>query len=596
MADKHRWQWVRPMRVRQLSVRFLPVEPNSNINELVFLPDDPFLAPDLATNGLYSPGDLFIEEPLGSGYYIIQGRKDDVLVHTTGEKTNPLPMELVMRQHAIVEHAVVLGHQRFCCSVLIQLNIDEAFQHELRAIEEQVLTAVKNANKDAPTHSHIVPALIKILPMNKRLPITGKGNIIRKSVELEYNTMIEQMYEQFLNGPNTDSNVQRYPQERAWTRTEICNYVQKVVAQILNKPIETFADHSIPLISLSLDSLIAVELRNILCLEFGQLDQNIIFEFSSINALSDELLRITNKEQARISDDSEHYKETEEIIDKYIDLMRTHQDRIPMNKANLSNEENIDSQGKRIFLITGANGSLGTQVLLHLLRKPQVSKIYCLLRGNDPADRLRRAMQARKQDSTVLLDENRISILPMDLRDENLGQTAVIYDQLQSEVTDIIHSAWKMDFNMTIRDFDRECLRGLYYLLKFACTSPAKLPMRFHFISSIGSAGSGLIDEVKEEPLPRRAEIAVAQGYGQAKYAGEHMCWAAMNLWSKSIVFRENTRVIFVKSRCLSKKLLCTDLYEVSFVVIDSHNILKMLLYSHFSNMNTALVIKLEPH
>jgi thioester reductase-like protein len=142
-------------------------------------------------------------------------------------------------------------------------------------------------------------------------------------------------------------------------------------------------------------------------------------------------------------------------------------------------------------------------------------------------------MQARKQDPKVLLDTTRIIILPMDLSDEKLGQTAAIYNLLQSEVTDIIHSAWKMDFNMTIKDFDRECLQGLYYLLKFACASPTRSPMRFHFMSSIGSAGSGLVNEIKEEPLPRHVKIAVAQGYGQAKYAGEHICWAAMDLWGK---------------------------------------------------------------
>jgi hypothetical protein len=503
------------------------------MNELIFDANDPFLAPNLAVNGFYSPGDLFIEDPPGTGYYIIQGRKDDILVHTTGEKTNPLPMEIAILRHAIVGHAVVLGHQRFCCSVLIQLNLDEAFKHELRTIEELVMAAVKAANADAPTHSHIVPALVKILPMGKHLPITGKGNVIRQSVEVEYNTVIEKMYEQFFNGPGTDSSIQRHCHDRAWTRDEILNYLQKTAAEVLKKPFEIFGDHSMSLFSLSLNSLTAVELRNILCLEFGQLDHNIIFEFSSIDTLGDALLHIVNKQQARISNDPQHYQETEEIIDRYVDLMRTYQNQTTTTMEKVTRNENMNSHEERVFLITGANGSLGTQVLLHLLEKPQVSRIYCLLRGENPADRLRDAMQARKQDPAVLLDKTRIIVLPMDLSSEKLGQTAAMYDLLRSEVTDIVHSAWKMDFNMTIKDFDRECLQGLYYLLKFACASSARLPMRFHFISSIGSAGSGLVDEIKEEPLPRHVEIAVAQGYGQAKYAGEHMCWAAMDLWGK---------------------------------------------------------------
>ena len=540
------------MRARQSNVKFIPVATNSNINELIFDASDPFLAPNIALNGFYSPGDLFIEDPPESGMYVIQGRKDDILVHTTGEKTNPLPIEVAMLRHAIIEHAVVVGHQRFCCAVLIQLNLDEAFKHELRTIEKLVFEAVKDANDDAPTHSHIVPALIKILPMAKRLPITGKGNVVRQSVELEYSALIDQMYAEFFDGPGTKDRIEHHCKGRAWTRDEIRTYLQRTVSDLLKMPFEIFADHSMSLFSLSLNSLTAVELRNMLCLEFDQLDHNIIFECSSIDTLSEALLRIVNKEQARISNDPQHYQETEEIIDKYINLMRIHHNEITMSTAKLDNYKETNSQEERIFIITGANGSLGTQLISHLLQKPNVKRIYCLLRGDKPADRLRDAMQARKQDSTVLLDTMRIVILSMDLNDEKLGQTTAIYNLLQNEATDIIHSAWKMDFNMTIKDFDRECLQGVYYLLKLACTSSTRVPMRFHFISSIGSAGSGLFKEIKEEPLPRHVEISVAQGYGQAKYAGEHMCWAAMNLWGKQIdarsfiFFKENFHLIYL--------------------------------------------------
>lgn len=298
-------------------------------------------------------------------------------------------------------------------------------------------------------------------------------------------------------------------------------YLKTIVAQILHKPVEIFADYSKSLYSLSLDSLTAVELRNTLCHEFGHLEQNIIFEYSNINALADELYRIVMKKEVQTSDDSQHYKETEEIIDKYIDLMKTNQ-----YKRNI-----INSRDKRIVLITGANGSLGSHLLLQLLEKPQVHRVYCLLRGEDPIDRLCRTMEARKQDSTILTDITRIIVLSMDLTKETLGQTAAMYEQLQHEVTDIIHSAWRMDFNMTIKDFDWESLQGLYYLLKLASSSSTQIPMQFHFISSVSSAGSGLINPVKEEPLPRQMGVTLAQGYGQSKYAGEHICWPAMDLW-----------------------------------------------------------------
>jgi thioester reductase-like protein len=56
---------------------------------------------------------------------------------------------------------------------------------------------------------------------------------------------------------------------------------------------------------------------------------------------------------------------------------------------------------------------------------------------------------------------------------------------------------------------------------------------RFHFISSIAASGSGVVPIVKEEPLPRRPELPVAQGYGQSKYVCEHLGNTAKHLWGK---------------------------------------------------------------
>ena len=115
----------------------------------------------------------------------------------------------------------------------------------------------------------------------------------------------------------------------------------------------------------------------------------------------------------------------------------------------------------------------------------------------------------------------------MNLSEEHLGQSDYIYEKLQNRVTDIIHLAWKMDFNQTVKEFD-DCIYGVYNLLRLATSNN----MQFHFISSISSANSGLLETVIEEPLPKQAEIALPQGYAQSKYISEHLCWTAMKYWS----------------------------------------------------------------
>jgi thioester reductase-like protein len=82
---------------------------------------------------------------------------------------------------------------------------------------------------------------------------------------------------------------------------------------------------------------------------------------------------------------------------------------------------------------------------------------------------------------------------------------------------------------LTVRDFEKDGILGTYHLLKLT----RKANGRFHFISSVASSGSGIIPIVKEEPLIRRPQLPVAQGYGQSKYVCEHLGAAAKRLWGK---------------------------------------------------------------
>ncbi len=143
------------------------------------LPNDPFNQSGIANqpDGSYVTNDIFIEDPPGSGEYRMEGRQDDTLVHINGEKTNPLPMESTINHSAIVQRALVFGHQRLCTGVLIQLNREEADNYSTDEIFEKVWKAVETANESAPSHSRILRQMVKCLPMNKILPITDKGNV-----------------------------------------------------------------------------------------------------------------------------------------------------------------------------------------------------------------------------------------------------------------------------------------------------------------------------------------------------------------------------------------------------------------------------------
>ncbi|UJR29759.1 hypothetical protein I4U23_017307 [Adineta vaga] len=335
-----RWKYMELPSSRKPYIRIETPSDAQNPNEKMFihLPNDPFLAENIprTSDGCYIVGDVLLEDPPNSGFYRVLGRQDDTLVHITGEKTNPIPIENTIQSCPLVKRVVIIGHNQFCTAALIELNYENIFEQNEKEIRNEIWKFVEEANKDAPSHSR-------------------------------------------------------------------------------------------------------------------------------------------------------------------------------------------------------ANGSLGCFTLRDLLNQSSliVKRVYCLLRGTNPLERLFESFQQRQLDLSILtksLEEQRLIILSssMNLTEEYLGQTKEIYEELKNELTDIIHSAWKMNFNQTIKDFEMDSILGVYHLLKLSSFNQ----IQFHFISSISSASSGLLNSVQEEPLPKQVQIALPQGYGQSKFISEHLCWTANKFWN----------------------------------------------------------------
>ncbi|CAF2957194.1 unnamed protein product [Rotaria sp. Silwood2] len=528
-----KWKFMQLSDLRKTFLRIETPQNAQNPNEkiIVHLPNDPFLAENVSnsSDGCYTTGDIFLEDPPNSGQYVIVGRQDDTLVHITGEKTNPLPMENIIRQSPLIKQVAIIGHNQFCTAALIQLNVEEASNYDFDEIKEKIWDIIEQANKDAPSHSRLVRQLVKILPMNKTLPVTHKGNLIRQRVNQEYSILISTIYDQFLNKKYQEQqkNETIHKKEQLkWTKETIKKYLEEKLKLIM----ENINDSSRSIFDFGVNSLQVVELRNFICQDICEIPKNFLYENSSIEQMTEKLIEYLQCENIENQQtDPYHYKLTEQIIDKYIDLMKS-------NKISSINKRE-NQKTERVFLVTGSNGSLGSFIIRDLLKQSEsiVKRVYCLLRGSNTKERLFQSFEQRQLDISLLIksfeqEKPRLIILSssMNLSEEHLGQTDLIYQELQNEVTDIIHTAWKMNFNQTIKDFEYDSIFGIYNLLKLAASNN----MQFHFISSISSASSGLLSYVKEEPLPRNAEIALPQGYGQSKYAGEHLCWAAMNLWN----------------------------------------------------------------
>ena len=519
-----RWKIMQIPPVRKEFLRFEKSPNSQNTNEqiLIHLPNDPFLAENISNSpdGTFTSGDLFLEDPPNSGQYLLLGRQDNTLVHINGEKTNPLPMEETIRLSPFVQQVAIVGQDHFCTAAIIQLNIQQTFDFTSKQIEENIWKIVQQANRDAPSHSKILRELIYILPNDQILPITDKGTLMRLKTNQIYSTIIDEIYFKF-------SNVKYHKQTNEqikWTKESINKYLHDK----FNSIGKDLNDYSRSIFDYGVNSLEVIQLRNIICEDICQIPKNFLYEYSSLDQIIEQLFKYLQGQSIPDEEnDPSHYTSTEQILDEFVHLIKEN----PFS----SNEQKNRGESERVYFLTGANGSLGNFILRDLLQQPIeiVKCVFCLLRGENPQERLFQSFEQRQLDLAILnksLQNHRLIILSesINLTEEYLGLSSETYHRLEDEVTDVIHSAWKMNFNQSVKDFRDDTILGLYHLLKFC----RKSRIQFHFVSSISSGGSGLLNPVKEEPLPRDPQVALPQGYGQSKYIGEHLCLRAKEDWN----------------------------------------------------------------
>lgn len=98
----------------------------------------------------------------------------------------------------------------------------------------------------------------------------------------------------------------------------------------------------------------------------------------------------------------------------------------------------------------------------------------------------------------------------------------------------VIHSAWAVNFNLGVRSFESQHIRGAYNLINLCLrtnmtTSRRRQlpPARFYFCSSISAAAGTPLPATIEERHIEELAHAQAMGYARSKLVTEHMVQAA---------------------------------------------------------------------
>lgn len=180
--------------------------------------------------------------------------------------------------------------------------------------------------------------------------------------------------------------------------------------------------------------------------------------------------------------------------------------------------------GKTI-LLTGANGFLGTQVALRLIKKTDCN-IVALVRGENSAkakQKLSRAWWDWPELAKVI--GNRVKVQRGDISSPNLGLEKEEYNALVKNVNYIIHTAADMRLAGPIAELRKTNVQGTANILEFA-----KAVHKDHGLTRLSHVSTAYVAGARKGEVPEDSlsdEYGFSSPYELSKYEGEILVSAA---------------------------------------------------------------------
>ncbi|KXN65972.1 acetyl-CoA synthetase-like protein [Conidiobolus coronatus NRRL 28638] len=471
-----------------------------NIGELVILGDDPCLADvkDLDEEGNYSTKDLFEivgQNPLRLNYV---SRADDTIVHVNGEKSNPLPMEDKINS--------------------LQLNKEEVSKAPLQDVISTIKSYVSEANLYAPSHSRIYDEMIYYIPMDseKKLPVTMKGNLMRKKCYQLFEEEVKLTVENMESGYASDDGAGTQSSSSSEMQ-KISSVVEYCLKSILDRPLvngDSFFTNG-------MDSLSGMRFRNLLKSKIPGLDLKVtdIYDNDTIEKLVEFIEFSKQGKKPNIKSLEDYQKEVDDYIARYtnLGLEKSCTKQLPTEDFHVA--------------ITGANGSLGSFMIKNLVEQSKVTKIYALIRAKDDAQAKQKLESSFSQRFIDINPENSAKIVPLavKLHEDQLGLSKDTYESILPKLTHVHHVGWTMNFLKGLDYFD-DCIAASKNLMKLCVLSQHKAI--YNLVSTIGATfptTSADVASVPESSLSTKLlNAGTCNGYNLSKLVTE----TVSQIWS----------------------------------------------------------------
>ncbi|KAI1826125.1 putative NRPS-like enzyme [Xylaria intraflava] len=479
-------------------------------------PQPPFTIRGFEDLPEYRTHDLFEPHPRVPDAWRWCARADDIIVFLNGEKTNPISMEqyVTAKNQDVIGSALVIGAQRFQAGLIIEpLSRVPLTIIEQAALIERVWPSVEEANRIAPSHARIEKSLI-LVAGSKRFIRAGKGTVQRPSTIAQYTAEIENMY------ANADVSTSTFEDGEAVDESGLAALTNvNAIKQLIRRTVRSITGWSEmndndSFFDSGMDSLQA--LRLVRTMRKALFRPNLSLSTVYQNPTTLQLASAVLSSSQEASDDGS-------VAGQFLKTYRRLIQQIPKTTTPLPSQTDKKEGGRYDVLLTGSTGTLGTSILVALLRRPDVGHLFCLNRGADGGHAAQyERFTAQKLETGTLSD--RVTFLKADFVDPKFGLDSETYDMLQARVGLLIHNAWPVNFNLPLLAF-RPQLAGLVNIFSFA----APRSIRTVFVSSVGAViGTG--PSPPEEVLPEETVLVnspVANGYSRSKLIAEFLCDSA---------------------------------------------------------------------
>ncbi|KAF5664492.1 nonribosomal peptide synthetase [Fusarium heterosporum] len=454
--------------------------------------------------GSFRTRDLFTQHPTRPTLWKFACRLDDRFTLINGEKVLPIPIEGRIRQEEIVKEAIVFGDGKTYPGILI-VKADRVADMPDGDFLDAIWPSVEDANSRAESFSRIPKELVVIVPADAPYPRTDKGTFIRVPTYRQFEKEIEAAYSVYEGQGDQAGSLSLEDQE-------LEDYLMK---QLKNKCGVELESSEADFFASGVDSLQCIQMWSLIKREIdlggrqSELGQNVLYETGNVKLLARQIERLRT---GAGNEGQDQLAVMEKLIEKYSSFQS--------HVAGSATQPE-----KELILLTGVTGALGAHALAQLTARPNVGAVWALVRAtSDTAatDRVYSSLQARG----LSLDEeqrSKILALPCDLSRPDLGLSESRVEELGSKLTTIIHSAWAVNFNISVQSFEDQHIKAVHNLIQLSLSVKTPKPARFFFCSSVSSAGgSPRPGQVLETQVPSPAH-AQHTGYARSKYVAEHI-------------------------------------------------------------------------